>query len=229
MARLDPRGWLGDVAGKRVLCLGAGGGKHGPLFATAGAIVTVVDISDEMLTLDREFAARLGLTIVTVQASIDELGILNAAPFDLVVQPVSTCYVPNVERVYQEVAKVIVPHGIYVSQHKTPTNLQARVVPSAAGYELVVPYYSSLALPEVEHSRLREAGTFEFLHRWEQLIGDLCRSGFVIEDLVEQRHDVVAAEPGTFGHRAQFIAPYVRIKARRVASSTQVAPRLILP
>src|SRR5215210_3922862 len=50
---IDDCGWLGhDVAGKRVLCLAAGGGWHGPLFASVGARVTVVDISPEMLARD---------------------------------------------------------------------------------------------------------------------------------------------------------------------------------
>ena len=46
LAAADPLGWIPrPVTGKRILCLAAGGGKHGPLFAKAGAIVTVVDIS----------------------------------------------------------------------------------------------------------------------------------------------------------------------------------------
>ena len=49
---LDPLGWLGgDVRGQRLLCLAAGGGKHGPLYAAAGAEVTVVDISPAMLAV----------------------------------------------------------------------------------------------------------------------------------------------------------------------------------
>ena len=52
LAALDSNGWLaGEVAGRDVLCLGAGGGKQSALFATAGARVTVVDLSAEMLVL----------------------------------------------------------------------------------------------------------------------------------------------------------------------------------
>ncbi|MCD6049696.1 MAG: hypothetical protein K0Q55_1099, partial [Verrucomicrobia bacterium] len=50
---LDRIGWLPQpIAGKRVLCLGSGGGRQGPLFAAVGAIVTVVDISPAMLEQD---------------------------------------------------------------------------------------------------------------------------------------------------------------------------------
>ena len=39
---LDPLGWLGgDVKDRRILCLGAGGGRHGPMLANAGARVEI--------------------------------------------------------------------------------------------------------------------------------------------------------------------------------------------
>src|SRR3954470_19370399 len=66
LATVDKIGWLGgDIRGKRVLCLAAGGGKHGPLYAAAGAIVTVVDISPAQLELDREVAAERRLELKT--------------------------------------------------------------------------------------------------------------------------------------------------------------------
>ena len=88
---------------------------------------------------------------------------------------------------------------------------------------------SSGPLPAVTGSRHREEGTLEFLHRWEQLIGLMCRAGFVIEDLVEPMHSEPDAESGSFGHRSAFVAPYVRIKARRTDQSERSRqPRLIL-
>jgi len=70
-------------------------------------------------------------------------------------------------------------------------------------------------LPEVKGSLHRESGMLEFLHRWEDLLGGLCREGFVIEDLVEPVHADPMAEKDSFAYRSCFIPPYVRIKARR--------------
>lgn len=220
LAQLDPRGWYGDVTAKRVLCLGAGGGRHGPLLARAGAFVTVVDLSPAMLAIDRRVAREQGLTLFTVEASIDDLTPLPNASFDLVIQPVSSCYVPSVVQVYKEVARVLDVGGIYVSQHKNPTNLQCNVQPftSGAPYALQVPYTWQGPLPPALPSRYREAGTVEFLHRWEDLVGGLCRSGFILEDLVEVGRQDVNAEPGTFEHRNAFVRPYVRLRARRGAA-----------
>ncbi|HWB09397.1 MAG TPA: class I SAM-dependent methyltransferase [Pirellulales bacterium] len=213
----DPLGWLGgSVAGKRLLCLASGGGRQSAIYAAAGALVTVVDLSPEMLALDRQVAAERGLNVRAIEASMDDLSALADASFDVVLQPVSTCYVPDVRAVYREVARVTVPGGLYLSQHKQPTSLQVGVAPSANGFELTEPYYRQGPLPPVVGSRHREEGTLEFLHRWEELIGGLCRAGFVIEDLVEPLLARPDAEIGTFAYRSRYIAPYVRIKARRV-------------
>ena len=216
---VDDQGWLGgNVRGKRVLCLAAGGGKHGPLLAAAGARVTVVDLSAAMLEQDRRIAHERGLSLKLELASMDDLSRFADASFDVVIQPVSTCYVPDVLVVYREVARVTAPGALYISQHKQPASLQAEVLPSGRGYLLSEPYYRTGPLPGVMEGCLhREAGTIEFLHRWEELIGGLCRAGFVIEDFVEPRHGDLQAGSGTFKHRSAFVPPFVTLKARRTA------------
>jgi SAM-dependent methyltransferase len=181
LAALDDCGWLGgNVRGGRMLCLAAGGGKHGPLLAAAGAEVTVVDLSPAMLEQDRRVAAERGLALRTVEASMDNLFMLPAAGFEIVIQPVSTCYVPDLVAVYREVARVTAHGGLYISQHKQPSSLQAEVSPSARGYALTEPYYRAEPLPPaMDGLQHREGGTVEFLHRWGELLGGLCRAGFV--------------------------------------------------
>lgn len=216
LAIVDPAGWLGpQIHGRRLLCLAAGGGRQSALYAAAGGEVTVVDISPEMLRLDRQVAAEHGLNVRTVEASMDDLSMLPSAGFDIVIQPVSTCYVPNIKTVYREVARVTASQGIYVSQHKQPVSLQIGPQPGTNGYQIEQPYYQDGPLPPARASRLRETGTLEYLHRWEEIIGAMCRAGFVIEDLLEPVHGDPQAAAGTFAQRGMFVAPYVRVKARR--------------
>jgi SAM-dependent methyltransferase len=216
LSAIDADGWLGpSIAGRRGVCLAAGGGRHSALYAAAGAEVTVVDISREMLALDRQVAAERGLAVRAVEASMDDLSAFSPASFEIVIHPVSTCYVPDVSVVYRQIARVIVPAGIYVSQHKQPVSMQASSEPSPHGYELVEPYDHQGALSEVVGSLHREAGTMEFLHRWQELLGGMCRAGFVIEDVIEPAHGDRRAEIGSFGHRSRYVPPYVRVKARR--------------
>ena len=220
LATVDGSGWLGgDISGQKVLCLAAGGGRQSVIYAAAGAEVTVVDISGAMLELDRQVASERKMNIRTVEASMDYMPMLKDGEFDLVIHPVSTCYVPQITPVFVEVARVLRGQGLYISQHKQPTSMQADTEPSENGYELLEPYYRSGPLPQVENSLHREAGTMEFLHRWEEILGGMCRAGFVIEDLTEPFHAKEDRGAGTFGHRSRFVAPYVRIKARRTGTS----------
>lgn len=224
---VDGLGWLGtSIAGQRVLCLAAGGGRQGPLYAAAGGHVTVLDISDAMLELDRAVAQQRRLSLRLVQGSMSDLSMFQPQEFDLVIQPVSTCYVRDILNVFHQVARVLRPQGLYISQHKSPVSLQAALTWNAqatgdhtdrpGGYLIQQDYYSPQSVaPVTRPTHLREPGTQEFIHRWEEILGGMCRAGMVIEDLVEPFHADLEAEPSSLAHRCAYIAPYVRIKARR--------------
>ena len=226
LATVDAAGWLGEsIQGRNLLCLAAGGGRQSSLYAAAGANVTVVDISGAMLELDRRVAAERGYSIRLFETSMDQLPMLRDGEFDIVIHPVSTCYLPNIQPVFLEVARVLRSEGIYISQHKQPTSLQATVDPVDGNYQIQHRYYRDAQIPAVASAstnsrRLRESGAVEFLHRWEEIIGGMCRAGFVIEDLSEPMHAQKDAQAGTFADRASYIAPYVRVKAKRKGQRT---------
>ncbi len=217
LKHIDPLGWLdGNVAGEKVLCLASGGGLQSILFAKAGADVTVLDISSAMLDQDRKLARDLGLKIKILHQTMEDLSNLPDSYFDLIVQPVSTCYVPDVVGVYRQVARIIKKRGLYICQHKQPGSLQTSALPKNGSYTIEEKYYRSGPLKSLngqfEH---REPGAVEYLHRLEHLIGGLCREGFIIEDLMEPRHANSEAPVGSFGHRSLFSPPYILIKARK--------------
>ena len=234
---IDAQGWLGgDIANQQVLCLAAGGGRQSAIYAAAGANVTVVDISPAMLELDRQVAQQRGFELRIVEASMDDLSVFSNAEFDIVIQPVSTCYLPNIAPIFMEVARVLRSGGIYISQHKQPTSLQTSLQRSENGWTLDQPYYRTGPLPMLplnqgQGSRLREEGTHEYLHRWEDILGGMCRTGFVIEDFIEPFHADPDADRSSFGDRCHFPAPYMRIKARRSSQVTRSnnKPQLVIP
>ncbi len=233
LAAIDARGWLGpDITGKSVLCLAAGGGRQGPIYAAAGAIVTVVDISSTMLEQDRQVAKERDLNIRIIETSMDDLSMLGEATFDIVTHPVSTCYIPDVRPVYREVARVLRVGGLYISQHKQPVSLQSSLKPTSDGYTLRYSAYRSDPLPAPTTANLvREPGTLEYVHRYEMLLGEMCRAGLVIEDVTEPLHADATAETGSFEHRSQFAPPYIRIKARRIKTESDTSssrPTIVL-
>jgi len=217
LSAVDP--WViadGPLDNRRVLCLAAGGGTHGPLLAMAGADVVVVDFSLSLLQIDQRIAEQNHLRLRTVHTSMDDLSAFESASFDCVVQPVSTCYVRDVESVYREIARVLRSGGLYVSQHKNPYSLQGDEQPTGNGYNLCVPCISGRTANPTKHpSANRESEMTETIHSIDSLVGGLCRCGFVVEDVVEPPHADAWAAEGTPEHRAQFLPPYLKIKARR--------------
>ncbi|MCB0081368.1 MAG: class I SAM-dependent methyltransferase, partial [Caldilineaceae bacterium] len=119
-ARIDPLGILGDVTGKAVLCLATGGGQQSACFALLGAHVTVVDLSSIQLERDQEAAAHYGYAVRTIHGDIRDLAPLDGDSFDLVYQAYSLNFVPSVAPVFQEVARVLRPGGLYQVQWANP-------------------------------------------------------------------------------------------------------------
>lgn len=85
-----------------------------------------------MLELDRSVAATRQLQLHTIETSMDNLSMLGDGEFDLVIHPVSTCYLPRVDRIFQEIAPVTRGGGLYVSQHKQPINFKLHWKPTPA-------------------------------------------------------------------------------------------------
>nr|AGC72078.1 conserved hypothetical protein-putative SAM-dependent methyltransferase [uncultured bacterium A1Q1_fos_291] len=215
---LDGRGWLPEsVAGLNVLCLASGGGWQSILYAAAGANVTVVDLSESMLKLDAREARRRRFQVQTVQASMDDLSMFAEQSFDIVHQPVSTCYVPDLKPMYAGIARVLRNHGLYISQHKQPISLQISHRNERQQFVIGTEYYHEGPLPQQQDHSYRESGATEYLHRLEQIVGDLCLAGFAIEDLREPKRADYNVDVSHFGYRGRFVPPYVRMKARRVA------------
>ena len=243
-AFIDPRNWLGtggpadrpwlpsSLKGMEILCLAAGGGKHGPLYAAAGAKVTVVDLSASMLDLDRQVARERKLHLELIQSSMDDLQMLKNDHFDLIIHPVSSCYLPSLTQLFFEIARVCRPGGLYMSQHKSPRSLQSSLHPNSDGrYEVIFPECQSAeyskALPPAPPSRLREVGTDEFVHSFTDILGGICRAGFCLEDFFEPSEGDREATRGSFAHRAAFLPPYIRILARKYGQRKTLKPVVV--
>jgi SAM-dependent methyltransferase len=106
-----PRAWFGELKGARVLGLASGGGQQGPLFAAAGAEVTIFDASPAQLERDRLVAERDGLDIATALGDMADLSRFASGSFDLVFHPCSNAFVPSIRPVWKEAARVLRPGG----------------------------------------------------------------------------------------------------------------------
>jgi SAM-dependent methyltransferase len=217
-AWLCPTGWLPWDEARRVLVLGGGGGQQGPAFALLGHDVVVADLSAEQLARDEEAAGALGVTLECVQADMLDLSALRGRRFDLVHQPVSACYVPDVERLYAEVARVLRSGGWYDVEHWNPVHAQLRGYGEWVddAYAIARPQGTGLPIPWTLASddAPEPVECWHFAHRLHDLIGGLCRAGFEVQRFSERTHGDSGAPPGSHAHLATFAPPFMRIAAR---------------
>jgi SAM-dependent methyltransferase len=191
-AKPVPMDWFGELAGLRILCLASGGGQQGPILAAAGAQVTVFDASHRQLAQDRAVAERDGLVLATRQGFMDDLGCFDSGQFDLVFNPVSNCYAPDVVSIWRECFRVLKPGGFLLAAFMNPTVYVFDPDAEDRGEmraRFRLPYADIKDLPQSEFDGvLAQRHTVEFSHSLESQIGGQLRAGFVLLDLYEDAH-----------------------------------------
>lgn len=204
-----PREWFpADLASASVLCLASGGGQQGPVLAVTGATVTVFDNSPRQLARDAEVATREGLTIETVLGDMRDLSVFADATFDVVVNPVSNVFCPDLDPVWRESFRVLRPGGVLLAGFMNPDIFIFDVAALEGRGELVVRHrlpFNTLDLPEAERMRSYADGPIEYSHSLTGQIGGQLAAGFRLTHLVEAPHHADATArymPGYFATRA---------------------------
>jgi len=156
----------------------------------AGADVTVLDNSPRQLGRDEEVAAREGLAIRTVLGDMRDLGAFPGESFDVVFNPVSNVFCPELAPVWRESFRVLRPGGLLLAGFMNP-DLYIFDEAALERDELVVRHslpFSSLDLPEAERQRYYGDGPVEFSHSLTEQIGGQLAAGFTLTHLVEAPH-----------------------------------------
>jgi SAM-dependent methyltransferase len=185
-----PHTWLPSVKGLDVLCLASGGGQQGPVLAAAGARVMVLDNSPRQLERDREVAAREGLRLATVEGDMANLAMFADGTFDLIVNPVSNVFAPDVRQVWREAYRVLRQGGALIAAFDNPIvhMIDEEEWQRSRKIEVkyAIPYSDVDALSDAEKQRyLEEGNTLQFGHTLEAQIGGQCEAGFIITGMYE--------------------------------------------
>ncbi|MCW3465851.1 class I SAM-dependent methyltransferase [Chitinophaga nivalis] len=185
------KSWLGNIKGKRILCLASAGGQQGPILAAAGAEVTVYDLSIEQLNQDKMVAERDGLTLQTVQGDMTNLQAFAPDTFDLIFHPISNLYVPDVNGVWQACYRVLKPGGALLSSFYNPVVFIGDRNPEYKDQGIIkprykVPYADVKDLEPADIERKVNAGeALVFGHSLTDLIGGQTKAGFVLTGFYE--------------------------------------------
>lgn len=184
-----PQRWFPPLQEAEVLCLASGGGQQGPILAAAGARVTVFDNSPAQLKQDQLVAEREVLSLRTMEGDAADLSIFADASFDLIFNPCSTVFMPDVRAVWRECGRVLRRGGILMTGSMNPVHYVFDLYKADEGILEVahsIPYSDLTSLPKEDLDELIEKGLpVEFGHSLTDLLGGQCDAGFVITDLYE--------------------------------------------
>ena len=191
-----PADWLGDLCGKKVLCLAGAGGLQAPLLACAGAEVTVIDLSERMLDKDREVAVREGLDICIEHGNMCDLSRFADESFELVLNPPSLFYVPDVMPVFREVYRVLKKGGSFIMISFNP-------IAYVCDFDEVLGCYKAVnRMPYRSTDHANQGDWVEYCHTMESYIGGQLKCGFVLTGYMEhQMEDITELYFATRGEK----------------------------
>lgn len=184
-----PHRWFPALQRADVLCLASGGGQQGPVLAALGANVTVFDNSPSQLKQDQLVAEREALTLKTVEGDAADLSTFRDESFDLIFNPVSTVFMPDVRVVWRECSRVLRRSGILMTGSMNPVHYIFDLFKADEGILEVahsIPYSDVTSLSEEDREEYLKKGLpLEFGHSLTDLLGGQCAAGLAITDLYE--------------------------------------------
>ena len=218
--RVDPWNLLGDLSGKKLLCLAGGGGQQSAAFALLGASVTVFDISDEQLAQDQEAARHYGLEIATHQGDMRDLSIFQDHSFDLVWQPYSINFVPDCRVVFNQVSRIIRPGGLYHFMIANPfaCGMGTRDW-NGEGYLIRRQYIDGAEITyedeawvfrDSQAKQEQISSPREYRQTLERILNGLVEHNFIMLKMVDRAGHTqnLEAQPGAWDHFTSFLPPW---------------------
>nr|NLD40436.1 class I SAM-dependent methyltransferase [Actinomycetales bacterium] len=200
----DLAGLLGKVDGRDVLEVGCGAAQGSRWIAAHGGNATGIDISPGMLAAGRAAVEQAGLAVTLLEADARRLPFEDAS-FDTAFTAFGAIpFVPDPERIFLEVARVLRPGGRWVFSTSHPMRWVFADDPAPSHLRVVRPYFDREPYLETDEGGLAYA---EFQHTLAALVGGLVAAGFRIERVLEP--EWVEGNEHVWGSWSRERAPYV--------------------
>jgi len=174
---------LGEVAGRRILEVGAGSAMCSRWLATQGARPTAVDLSGGMLRHARAGAAATGIEVPLVQADAQHLQFREAA-FDVAFTAFGAVpFVADSARVMREVARVLRPGRRWVFATSHPFRWVFPDDPGPLGLSATMSYFDRT--PYVEFDQHGETTYVEHHRTLGDRVAEINAAGFRLIAVIE--------------------------------------------
>ncbi len=177
-----PHRWLGDVKGKKILGLAAGGGQQMPILTALGGICTVFDYSPKQLESERFVAERENYSIEIVRGDMTKPLPFSNESFDMIIHPVSNCYVKEVKPIFKECFRVLKKGGLFLGGYDNGINYIFDTDEVTLKNSLP---FDPLKNPEHLQQLMDEDCGIQFSHTLEEQLGGQLEAGFTLLDLYE--------------------------------------------
>jgi len=228
--------FYGDLQGKHVLCLACGGGQQSAAFGLLGAIVTVVDFSEEQLIKEREVADHYQIKLTIIKADMRDLSMLRDQSFDIVYQPYSINYIPQIESTLNEVSRVLKHGGIYDLMLHNPfvhgtwkdgcwgSAWELEDLWRGKGYPIWQPYRDGYPIKtedphwnfkDSEGRDVRVKSPQEYRHTLSTVLNGLIQRNLEIKHFREENGESSESRPGSWEHYKSCAPPWLYILSKK--------------
>lgn len=225
-----------SLEGKKVLCLASGGGQQSIAFALLGGDVTVVDFSQEQLGKDKLVAKKYNQPIRIVKSDMRDLSFCKDEEFDIVYQPYSINYIPSVDKVFDEVSRVLKPNGFYDLMFHNPyvhgswkdgcweKEWEMDELWQGKGYPIWQPYKDGHPIKTVDsnwnftnsnNQIIQVKSPQEYRHTMSTIMNGLISRGLEIVSFKEEVGTSYDERPGTWEHYKSCLPPWIYMLSKK--------------
>ncbi len=176
-------GLLGDLAGRRVLEVGAGAAQCSRWLGRQGVSVVASDVAAGMLAEAARLNAETGLAVPLIRADARRLP-FAAGTFDVAFTAFGAiAFVPDADAVHREVARVLRPGGTWTFAVVHPIRWAFADDPSERGLTAIRSYFDRR--PYVETDDAGQVTYAEYHRTLGDHVRDVVAAGFELFDVVE--------------------------------------------
>ena len=202
-----PLDWFPDLKGLKVLGLASGGGQQMPVFTAKGAICTVFDNSFAQLAAEKMVAKREHYKIGLVKGDMAKPLPFMDESFDLIFNPVSTCYIRSVEPLWKECFRVLKPGGVLMTGFSAPLTWALNVTDKPVEEVRIVNKlpYDPITLAEGGGALHLDYGSLQFSHSLQTQLNGQLKAGFTLTHILD--------DTDTWSPVGQYIPLYMLTRA----------------